>query len=170
MERVLEAEEHRLAAPVDRRKLQVFLAGIMQGSLAAKALHDQGYRHTLSELLAEYFPEAEVYDPLARHRQSLEYDRGTGQQVFWSHNLMCRHVDVLIAYLPEASMGTAIEMWEAYRHGAVVLTISPLKRNWVVRFLSHAVFSDLQEFAQAIRSGKVREILSRWIGPKLARS
>jgi hypothetical protein len=168
MERVLEAQDHRLAAPQGQRKLQVFLAGIMQGSLAAKALHDQGYRERISELLAEYFPEAEVYDPLARHRQSLEYNRSTGQQVFWGHNLICRHVDVLIAYLPEASMGTAIEMWEAFRHGAVVLTISPLHRNWVVRFLSHAVFSDLEEFAGAVRSGALREILGHHLARKLA--
>ena len=168
MERVLQPEGNSLAVSQSWQKLRIFIAGIMQGSLAAKALHDQGYRERISELLAEYFPEAEVYDPLARHRQSLEYNRSTGQQVFWGHNLICRHVDVLIAYLPEASMGTAIEMWEAFRHGAVVLTISPLHRNWVVRFLSHAVFADLEEFAGAVRSGALREILGHHLARKLA--
>ena len=31
--------------------------------------------------------------------------------------------DVLIAYVPEASMGTAVEIWEAYRAGKPILTI-----------------------------------------------
>ena len=45
--------------------------------------------------------------------------------MFFRHNRMCREIDVLLAFVPEASMGTAIEMWEAYQHGAAVITISP---------------------------------------------
>ena len=54
-------------------------------------------------------------------------------------------VDVVIAYLPEASMGTAIEMWEAARNGVTVWAISPLKSNWVVKFFSHKLFASIQE-------------------------
>ena len=39
--------------------------------------------------------------------------------MFERHNDMCREVDVVIAFVPEASMGTAIEMWEAYQHGGL---------------------------------------------------
>jgi hypothetical protein len=146
------------------RRLRFFIAGIMQGSLAEKVLHEQSYRKIIKELLAEAFPEAEIYDPLADHQRSLEYDRATGQQVFWGHNLMCRQVDVLVAYLPEASMGTAIEMWEAYRHGAVVVSISPLRRNWVVRFLSHQIYANLPEFAASVRNGQLGEIIEANLG------
>ena len=68
---------------------------------------------------------------------------------------MCREVDVLVAFVPEASMGTAIEMWEAHQHGAAVITISPLRHNWAVKFLSHALYADLPAFETALRSGEV---------------
>ena len=49
-------------------------------------------------------------------------------------------------------MGTAIEMWEAYQHGAAVVTISPMRHNWAVKFLSHAALR---------RSGGVRGRLAK---------
>ena len=64
--------------------------------------------------------------------------------------------DALIAYLPEASMGTAIEIWQAYVNRRVIFTISPLSRNWVVRFLSNRVFADLEQFAQFVASGEFK--------------
>lgn len=67
-------------------------------------------------------------------------------------------VDVLIAFVPEASMGTAIEMWEAYKNAAVVLTISPLAVNWAVRFLSDMIYRDLPEFFAALESGEINDI------------
>jgi hypothetical protein len=65
-----------------------------------------------------------------------------------------------VAYLPEASMGTAVEMWEAHRAGKLVLAITPLARNWVVRFLSHRVYHDLAEFEEAVRSGELMELFA----------
>ena len=77
---------------------------------------------------------------------------------------MCREVDVLLAFLPEASMGTAIEMWEAYTHGAAVITISPLKHNWAVKFLSHALYADVEELAAAVRDGRVARQIEEVFG------
>ena len=133
--------------------LRFFIAGIMQGSLTEATLHDQDYRTRLASLLAEHFPDARVYDPLANHCNSIEYDDRTGREVFFGHNRMCRDVDVLVSFVPEASMGTAIEMWEAYTHGAVVITISPLAINWAVRFLSHVLFEDVGQFEASLVSG-----------------
>ena len=97
---------------------------------------------------------------VAEHADSLGYDDAAGRSVFFRHNQMCREVDVLLAFVPEASMGTAIEMWEAYQHGAVVITISPLKHNWAVKFLSHAVYADLPEFETALLGGQIARIIS----------
>jgi len=145
--------------------MRFFIAGIMQGSLVEAELHDQDYRSHLTGLLAEHFPAASVYDPLANHAGSIEYDDRTGSEVFFGHNRMCRDIDVLVAFVPEASMGTAIEMWEAYTHGAVVITISPLAINWAVRFLSHILFEDVPQFEAALISGdlarRVSEIRSQ---------
>ncbi len=133
----------------------------MQGSHVGPVLHDQDYRAHLKQLLAERFPHAEVYDPLADHPGSIDYDETTGRRVFFRHNLMCREVDVLLAFVPEASMGTAIEMWEAYQHGAAVVTISPMVHNWAIRFLSHAVFADVAELEAAVADGRLAQIIEQ---------
>jgi hypothetical protein len=105
-----------------------------------------------------------VYDPQAEHAQSLGYDEAVGRSVFFRHNRMCREIDVLVAFVPVASMGTAIEMWEAHQHGAAVLTISPLRRNWTVQFLSHAIYDDLAAFEAAVRSGDAARCISKALG------
>jgi len=135
--------------------MRFFLAGIMQGSHTAAKCHGQEYRAHLAQLIERHFPGAEVYDPHAKHKTSLGYDHETGRDVFFRHNRMCREVDVLVAFVPEASMGTAIEMWEAHQHGAAVITISPLHRNWAVKFLSHSLYADIPSFEAALESGEV---------------
>jgi len=135
--------------------MRFFIAGIMQGSFAKSAMHDQDYRKRITQLIERHFPQADVYDPLAQHSKSLGYDGATGKSVFFHHNRMCREIDVLVAFLPEASMGTAIEMWEAHQHGAAVVAISPLKHNWAVKYLSHALYADIEQFEAAVHSGEV---------------
>ena len=144
--------------------MRFFLAGIMQGSHTEAVLHAQDYRQQFKRLLQSRFPTAEVYDPLTDHSNSLTYDDATGRTVFFGHNQMCREVDVLFAFVPEASMGTAIEMWEAYQHGAAVITISPLRHNWAVKFLSHTVYNDVAEFEAALESGEVARRIAEVIG------
>jgi hypothetical protein len=144
--------------------MRIFLAGIMQGSYTEAVLHAQDYRPHFKWLLESRFPEAEVYDPLAEHSDSLGYDDITGRAVFFGHNQMCREVDVLVAFVPAASMGTAIEMWEAYQHGAAVITISPLQHNWAVKFLSHVVYNDVAEFEAALDRGEVSRRIAAVIG------
>jgi hypothetical protein len=133
--------------------MRLFLAGIMQGSHLGTALHNQDYRGRIKELLARHLPDVEVYDPLADHRNSLEYDDDLGRGVFMHHNQLCSEVDIVLAVVPEASMGTAIEMWQAHRHGRLVITISPLRHNWAVKFLSDLLYADVQEFEEALTSG-----------------
>ncbi len=141
-----------IATPI----MRFFLAGIMQGSLTELTLHTQDYRGHLKRLIEAHFPEADVYDPLADHADSIRYDDTTGREVFFGHNFMCREVDVLIAFVPEASMGTAIEMWEAHQHGAAVFTISPMIHNWAVKFLSHEIYATLEACEAAVADGRMR--------------
>ena len=139
--------------------MRFFLAGIMQGSHLGLLLHNQDYRAGLKALLAEHFPGAQIYDPLADHQNSLSYEDDFGRPVFLHHNELCGQVDVLLAFVPQASMGTAIEMWEAYRHGKVVLTVSPLEHNWTVKYLSHRVYADVEQLAAELHSGAVRRLI-----------
>ena len=145
--------------------MRFFIAGIMQGSHTAATMHNQDYRQRIARILEGHFPGAELYDPLARHKNSLGYDKLTGREVFFRHNQMCREIDVLLAFVPEASMGTAIEMWEAHQHGAAVITISPLTHNWAIKFLSHGLYRDEAHFEAALRSGEVQRRIEEVLGP-----
>jgi hypothetical protein len=161
----------RPIARIERMPHHVFLAGIMQGSHRETMLHDQDYRSRLHEMFTRHWPGVTVYDPFADHVGSLEYDDDTGRQVFFSHNRMCRVVDLVVAFIPEASMGTAIEMWEAHEHGrGAVVTVSPLVHNWVVRFCSDAVYRDLAALEEAIVSGELHDIVESALARKRNRS
>jgi len=140
--------------------MRFFLAGIMQGSHVEPLVHNQDYRQRITCLLEKHFPGAEVYDPRANHADSIDYDEETGRRVFFHHNRICGEIDVLLAFVPEASMGTAIEMWEAYQHGAAVIAIGPLKHNWAVKFLSHAMYTDVAEFEVALEEGRVAKLIA----------
>ena len=139
--------------------MRIFLAGIMQGSLVASEMHDQDYRVRLRDALQKYLPEYETYDPLEFHLDSISYENSKGREVFLHHNRMCTEVDVLLACVPEASMGTAIEMWEAWRHDKLVISISPLKHNWAVKFLSHIRYEQESNFLKALQDGSLRQQL-----------
>jgi hypothetical protein len=81
--------------------------------------------------------------------------------VFDGHVAMCREFDLVIAFVPEASMGTAIETWEACRHGRAVITITPLVHNWVVQLTSLAVYRDREAFEAALTGGEIDRLLLR---------
>ncbi len=137
--------------------MRFFIAGIMQGSLRDTSMHEQDYRSRCKSLLESHYPNADVYDPLENHEESIAYNDETAQNVFYQHNRLCREVDVVVAFVPEASMGTAIEMWEAHEHGrGIVIAISPLEHNWAIRFCSHIVFADVEAFEAAVVAGTLK--------------
>ncbi|MDA0816842.1 MAG: hypothetical protein O2946_04675 [Planctomycetota bacterium] len=140
--------------------MRIFLAGIMQGSHVAALVHDQSYRERFRRAVEARWPAAEVYDPHANHANSIGYGVDQARKVFVGHVEMCQVFDLLVAYVPEASMGTAIEMWEAHRHGRVVVTITPLVRNWVVQLTSHAVYRDFDTFLHALEAGEIDALFS----------
>lgn len=138
---------------------RIFIAGIMQGSRTEKALHSQDYRTELTEFLNEKMPEYTVYDPFAKNQDSVNYGNEKGRDTFLRHNKMCgTEIDLLIAYVPEASMGTAIEMWEAWKNGATIVSISTMTRNWVIRYLSHKIYPDIESFKTAVENGELNDL------------
>lgn len=136
-----------------------FLAGIIQGSIDGHAIHPQDYRSHIRDILREHVPDAEVYCPIERHPNSLDYDDAHGREVFFGHIERAGASDVLIAFLPEASMGTALEMWEAYRRGCLILSVTPLQENWTVKFLSTRVFAGLDAFERFVTSGDLMRLI-----------
>ena len=140
--------------------LRFFIAGVMQGSSGGDDVVEQCYRTTIREVLGRVFPEADIYDPWAGHEDSIGYSDEKGKRVFLEHNAMCGQVDVLIAFLPEASMGTAIEMWEAYRNSKKVISISPMRHNWAIKFISDHRYDSLEDFVREVQDGSLQKILA----------
>lgn len=141
--------------------MRFFVAGIMQGSRQDDDICDQDYRTTIREIIARQYPDAEVICPFELFPDSVGYGYEEGKQTFLELAGRAAEADVLVAYLPEASMGTAIEMWHAYGAGARILTISPMADNWVIKFLSDRVFSTTDQFAEFLAGGGLAELMGR---------
>lgn len=139
--------------------MNVFLAGIIQGSLAQATIHSQDWREPIKAAIRRYLPTADVYCHYSAHPNSIAYELPEIRSTLAEGIRRAADSDLLIAFVPSASMGTAIEMHEASRSGAVVLTISPLSANWVIRAYSDRVFEDIEEFEQFLASGELASIL-----------
>lgn len=132
--------------------MRVFIGGVMQASIPGKGIVDQSYREAISSAIRARWPEIEVVDPFSIHPNSVDYDDGAARETLFAMVDLAAHSDLVIAYVPVASMGTAMEMFAAYQHGVPVITISPLATNWVVIALSRCVYRDLDSFLAALAS------------------
>ena len=135
-----------------RPPFSVFLSGVMQGSNAGTSLHAQDYRQQLRDIISAEHPEAEVVCPAELNPDSVAYDNEAARRAFMDELDLAAETDVLVAYAPVATMGTAVEMYRAYAAGRLVFTVST---NWAIRFLSTRVFADLAEFETFVRDGRL---------------
>ena len=139
--------------------LRVFICGIIQGSHSGLDVHGQDYRKRIKDLIKQHLPSAEVYCPVSVHPESPTYDDEKAFEVLEESVEAAKRSHLLIAYLPEASMGSAIEMWEAKRAGVRVVSVTPLRENWVVRYTSDLVVGSIDEFAHLLESSTVQTLL-----------
>jgi hypothetical protein len=139
--------------------MKAFICGIIQGSQQGLGVHEQSYRTRLKEIIEANIPGAEVYCPVSMHPDSPSYDDTAAFRVLEESVDVARACDLLVAYLPEASMGSAIEMWEARRAGVKVVSITSLKHNWVVRYASDIIVADIGEFEDLFRGPVMKELL-----------
>ncbi len=128
------------------------MAGIIQGSAKDKSIHSQDYRRRIKEIFADCSPDSVVFDPFDGHEGSVHYDIEKGKSVFNGSLEKLRESDLMIAYLPDASLGTAIEMWESHKAGVPVWTITGMKDNWIVRFCSQKIFENIDALANHLKA------------------
>lgn len=138
--------------------MRFFVAGIMQGSRQDPDICSQDYRTAIREIILQKYPQAKIICPFDLYPESPYYGPEDGKRTFLDLVNRAKEADFLIAYLPEASMGTAIEMWQAYGEGVPILSISPMAENWVIKFLSARTFATLQEFAEFVDNDGVEGI------------
>lgn len=140
--------------------MQIYIAGIMQGSREDLLVNTQDYRSLIAEALEKKYDHVSVIDPYALFPESVGYDLEQARKTFEDEVLLAADADMMIAYLPEASMGTAIEMWVAHKAGKPIIAVTPLTHNWVVRLTSDEILPDLESLLQAIEEGRLEELLS----------
>jgi hypothetical protein len=139
--------------------MNVFIAGIMQGSRLDRYIDDQDYRRAIAGALRTRYPSVQIADPNELHPNGVDYDDNLAKTTLLAMAELAGKADLVVAYVPKASMGTAIEIWQAFRAGVPVVTISPLAANWVVKHLSHAVLPDLAAFRSWVTAGGLDPLL-----------
>lgn len=137
----------------EREPWRVFIGGIMQGSRRENTIAAQDYRQIIGRSLRQHVRHVEVIDPFEQHPNSGAYDTDEARRTLTDLAQTAGQADAAVVFVPEASMGTALEMWEAYRGGKPIFAISPLIHNWVVRCLATRVFASLEEFEAFVASG-----------------
>jgi hypothetical protein len=145
---------------IARGIVKAFIAGIMQGSRLDRFIDDQGYRQAITQAILAYHPDAEIVDPNEIHPDGVDYDDAKSKATLLEMAHLATEADLVVAYVPQASMGTAIEIWQAYQAGVPVVTISPLAANWVIRHLSAAVLPDLAAFRSWVAAGGLKRLLT----------
>lgn len=143
----------------------VFIAGIMQGSRSDHLIGDQDYRARITAALEKRWPGVRISDPYALHPSSVDYGMDQVRSTFESMTSLAGEADVVIAYLPTASMGTAIEMWTAYKANKYIIAVTELKHNWVVKVTADEVVPDLDALLELLESGRLAGVLGREAKP-----
>ena len=140
--------------------ITVFIGGIIQGSRNDTSIHPQDYRLRLKTALNQRYPAWTIVDPVEMHPDSVSYDSMTSIETFAELVETAARSDLLIAYLPEASMGTAIEMWECKRAGVPIICITQMPANWTVQATATAVLSSLEEFERFVENGSIQKLIA----------
>ena len=138
-----------------QHKVRLFIGGIMQGSIKRMAVHDQDYREQIAAIVRRSHPDVEIVDPAKLHPNSVEYPRTQAVETFLDSLDRAAAADVLVAYLPEASMGTALEIWHAHAAGKPVFVISPMANNWMLWATATRIFADVDAFADFVAAGEL---------------
>lgn len=139
--------------------MQVFIAGIMQGSRMDRYIDDQDYRRSIAEALRERRADIEIMDPNELHPNGVDYGDELAQATLLEMANLASQVDLVVAYVPEASMGTALEMWKAFEADVPIVTISPMSANWVIKHLSSVVLPDMDAFRAWVADGRFDKLV-----------
>jgi hypothetical protein len=143
--------------------VKVFIAGIMQGSRLDRFIDKQDYRRIIAQAIQDYDASASIIDPNELHPHGVDYGDAEAKATLLEIAEMAAQADLLVAYAPRASMGTAIEMWQAFRARIPIVTVSPLEANWVVKHLSDVVLADLSAFQSWVADDGLPRLLSRGV-------
>ena len=142
--------------------MKIFISGVMQGSKKGPGMQEQGYRQVIADSIRTLHPNAEIYDPFTAFPDDGEYDDQRAKQTLFTAAEEAASADILIAYLPEASMGSALEMIRAHDNRKIIISISTMETNWFIRAVSWKIFISLDAFCEWIRQTHLAELMTRY--------
>lgn len=148
-----------------------FLSGVMQGAKAdgvgVAGTVNQDYRAQMKQAILAADETATIIEPwdLVGEVCARLYPEGTPPEDMFKDEEHVRsafgtcvraaaEADVIVSYLPEASMGSAVELHAAHAAGRKVLAVAPssMANNWVVRSYSDRVFCSIRDMGDWLAS------------------
>ena len=99
----------------------------------------------------------QLIDPWADNPGSLAYDDEQARHTFLTMTAKASEADLLIAYLPLLSMGTAMEMWQAYQGNTYIIAITPFVHHWAIRFTANQILPDLDSLLTWLENGRFQQ-------------
>lgn len=139
--------------------MKIYIAGIMQGSIKGKGIQQQDYRQLIRDAVKINHPDAKIVDPFSLFPDSVEYDDQRAKQVLFEMGEEAGSSDIVIAYLPKASMGTALEVIRAYDNGKTIISITPMDENWLIRAVSTKIFPSLDAFCTWVGQAQLEALI-----------
>ena len=163
-----------------RRGASYFLSGVMGGSGSGSSsalgitMEPQDYRAEITAAIRAADATAVVIDPLvmgAERAASLRR-RGSGaeapsaadpwaersnvKRMFADAVAAAADADVVVSYLPVASMGSAVELHEAHKASRTIICIvSPkMSTNWVVRSYANVTVASIEELGALLLAAR----------------
>ena len=111
--------------------------------------------------MRRHHPQVEIVDPVQLHPDSVGYDRPQAVRTFLELLDQAAEADLMVAYLPEASLGTALEIWRAYEAGKPIFVISPMANNWMLWATAKHIFADIAAFVEFVSQGNLAPYIRR---------
>jgi hypothetical protein len=131
----------------------------MQAERLDNQIVSQDYRTRITQVLQSAIPDVIITDPFALNPGSVNYDEDRARHTFLAMTKKAAEADLLIAYLPQVSMGTAMEIWEAHQAGAYIIAITPHIHHWAIRFTTNEILPDLDSLEEMIGNGRLHQIM-----------
>ena len=139
--------------------MKVFIGGIMQGQRGDDQIDSQAYRVQITQAFQKQAPDIGIIDPWALNPDSVNYDADKARNTFITMTRKVQEAHLMIAYLPRMSMGTAMEMWEAYNSGIYIVAVSPYIHHWAIRFTANEILPDLETLIAEIENGRLPQLI-----------
>ncbi len=150
-------------------EIKIFVSGIVHGS-RENEVYPQCYRKRIVDVIEKSWQNAIISCPSIVHSKSSTETLTETVKAFEQQLSLLKKSDIVVAYIPEASMGAAIEIYNASLRGKYVVTITPLQTSRIIKIFSHDIYDSVDSFEQACEIGKFKKDFSRFIIEKSRRT